>query len=131
MILVRARPDWSYSKFVLGQYVSVHNGKVLSQEIAEALGCPYEEIQPGDPAYTEEYAKQLTQKVEKPPTNPLTAVDGVGAKTAEKLGEAGIESLDDLVAASTEIVSADLSVDPTKVQAWQAHAQELIDGASD
>ncbi|NHN47528.1 DNA topoisomerase I [Halostella sp. JP-L12] len=53
----------------------------------------------------------------------LEALDGLGAKTAEKLVEAGIESLDDLTDADPEAVAEDVDgVSADRIEDWQAEA---------
>ena len=70
------------------------------------LGCPicnYEEYQ----------QRQTASEIED--------LDGVGAKTAEKLAEVGIESLDDLSAADPDGVAGDVQgVSADRVREWQA-----------
>ncbi|ADB60344.1 DNA topoisomerase I [Haloterrigena turkmenica DSM 5511] len=53
----------------------------------------------------------------------LEALDGVGAKTVEKLADAGIESLDDLTEADPDAVAEDVDgVSADRVRTWQAKA---------
>jgi DNA topoisomerase-1 len=53
----------------------------------------------------------------------LEAVDGIGAKTAEKLAAAGIESLDALTDADPDQVAGSVDgVSPDQVRSWQAKA---------
>ncbi|WP_327053168.1 DNA topoisomerase I [Halomicrococcus gelatinilyticus] len=53
----------------------------------------------------------------------LESIEGIGAKTAEKLSKAGIESIDDLKDAEVESVAADVSgVSEDRLRTWQAKA---------
>ncbi|WP_254862408.1 DNA topoisomerase I [Halovivax gelatinilyticus] len=53
----------------------------------------------------------------------LEALDGIGAKTAQKLAAAGIESVDDLADADPEAIAADVDgVSSDRVRSWQAKA---------
>ncbi|WP_276252965.1 DNA topoisomerase I [Halomontanus rarus] len=53
----------------------------------------------------------------------LESLDGVGAKTVEKLAAAGIESLDDLTDADPDSVAADVDgISADRVRSWQAKA---------
>ncbi|ARS91502.1 DNA topoisomerase I [Natrarchaeobaculum aegyptiacum] len=53
----------------------------------------------------------------------LEALDGVGAKTVEKLADAGIESLDDLTDADPDDVAADVDgISADRIRTWQAEA---------
>ncbi len=53
----------------------------------------------------------------------LESLDGIGAKTAEKLAAAGIESIDDLTDADPDDVAADVEgVSADRVRTWQAKA---------
>ncbi|WP_246999200.1 DNA topoisomerase I [Halosolutus gelatinilyticus] len=53
----------------------------------------------------------------------LEALDGVGAKTVEKLAEAGIESLDDLTESDPDAVAEDVEgVSADRIRDWQAKA---------
>ncbi|RBI63508.1 DNA topoisomerase I [halophilic archaeon] len=53
----------------------------------------------------------------------LEAIDGIGAKTAEKLSQAGIESVDDLKDAEVETVASEVSgVSEDRLRGWQAKA---------
>ncbi|MXV62377.1 DNA topoisomerase I [Natronorubrum sp. JWXQ-INN-674] len=53
----------------------------------------------------------------------LEALDGVGAKTVEKLADAGIESLDDLTDADPDAVADDVDgISADRVRTWQAKA---------
>ncbi|SNZ13333.1 DNA topoisomerase-1 [Natronoarchaeum philippinense] len=53
----------------------------------------------------------------------LEALDGIGAKTAEKLADAGIESIDDLADAEAEAVAGDVDgVSEDRIRKWQAKA---------
>jgi DNA topoisomerase-1 len=53
----------------------------------------------------------------------LEALDGIGAKTAEKLADAGIESIDDLTDADPESVAGDVDgVSEDRIRKWQAKA---------
>ena len=73
-----------------------------------ALGCPICN-------YAEYRERQAASKVED--------LDGVGAKTAEKLAAAGIESLEDLRTADVEAVAANVQgVSEDRLREWQAAA---------
>ncbi|WP_115862416.1 DNA topoisomerase I [Halorussus litoreus] len=51
----------------------------------------------------------------------LEALDGIGAKTAEKLADAGIESVDDLKDAEVETVASEVQgVSEDRLRGWQA-----------
>ncbi|ELY52418.1 DNA topoisomerase I [Natronorubrum bangense] len=53
----------------------------------------------------------------------LEALDGVGAKTVEKLANAGIESIDDLSEADPDAVADDVEgVSADRIRTWQANA---------
>ncbi|SDK27858.1 DNA topoisomerase I [Natronorubrum texcoconense] len=53
----------------------------------------------------------------------LEALEGVGAKTVEKLADAGIESLDDLTDADPDTIAADVDgISAERVRSWQAKA---------
>ncbi|WP_135830468.1 DNA topoisomerase I [Halorussus halobius] len=53
----------------------------------------------------------------------LESLDGIGAKTAEKLADAGVESLDDLKDAEVETVASEVSgVSEDRLRGWQAKA---------
>ncbi|MFC3957214.1 DNA topoisomerase I [Halovivax cerinus] len=53
----------------------------------------------------------------------LESLDGIGSKTAEKLAEAGIESVDDLSDADPDAVAADVDgISADRVRGWQAKA---------
>ncbi|WP_276300255.1 DNA topoisomerase I [Halorussus lipolyticus] len=53
----------------------------------------------------------------------LESLDGIGAKTAEKLSEAGIESIDDLKDAEVETVASEVQgVSEDRLRGWQAKA---------
>ncbi|WP_247731551.1 DNA topoisomerase I [Halovivax limisalsi] len=53
----------------------------------------------------------------------LESLDGIGAKTAEKLAEAGIESVDDLSEADPDAIASDVDgVSADSVRSWQAKA---------
>ncbi|WP_226041129.1 DNA topoisomerase I [Natrinema sp. DC36] len=53
----------------------------------------------------------------------LEALDGVGAKTVEKLADAGIEDLEDLTDADPDAVASDVEgVSADRVRSWQAKA---------
>jgi len=53
----------------------------------------------------------------------LESLDGIGAKTVEKLADAGIEDLDDLTAADPDAVAEDVDgVSADRVRSWQAKA---------
>jgi DNA topoisomerase-1 len=53
----------------------------------------------------------------------LEAVEGIGAKTAEKLAEAGVESIEDLKDAEVETVASEVSgVSEDRLRNWQAKA---------
>ncbi|MFB6119132.1 DNA topoisomerase I, partial [Halosegnis sp.] len=70
------------------------------------LGCPICN-------YTEYQQRQAASEVED--------LDGVGAKTAEKLARAGIESLEDLTDADAEAVAGELQgVSADRLRDWQA-----------
>ncbi|KZN24541.1 DNA topoisomerase I [Haladaptatus sp. R4] len=81
----------------------VHNGDEPWE-----LGCPicnYEEF------------KQREQK------SGLEIIDGIGAKTAEKLAEAGIDTIDDLKDAEVETVADQVNgVSEDRLRSWQAKA---------
>ncbi|MFH5797596.1 DNA topoisomerase I [Haladaptatus sp. CMAA 1911] len=81
----------------------VHNGDEPWE-----LGCPicnYEEF------------KQREEK------SGLEAIDGIGSKTAEKLAEAGIDTIDDLKDAEVESVADEVSgVSEDRLRSWQAKA---------
>ncbi|SIQ76398.1 DNA topoisomerase-1 [Haladaptatus litoreus] len=81
----------------------VHNGDEPWE-----LGCPicnYEEF------------KQREEK------SGLEVIDGIGAKTAEKLAEVGIENVDDLKSAEVESVAEQVSgVSEDRLRGWQAKA---------
>jgi DNA topoisomerase-1 len=70
------------------------------------LGCPICN-------YAEYQERQAASDIED--------LDGVGAKTAEKLAQAGIESLDDLSAADAEAVAGEVQgVSADRLRDWQA-----------
>ena len=81
----------------------VHNGDEPWE-----LGCPicnYEEF------------KQRERK------SGLEVIDGIGAKTAEKLAEAGIDTIDDLKDAEVETVADQVNgVSEDRLRSWQAKA---------
>ncbi|WP_049899669.1 DNA topoisomerase I [Natrinema sp. J7-1] len=53
----------------------------------------------------------------------LEALDGVGAKTVEKLADAGIEDLEDLIDADPDAVADDVEgVSADRIRSWQAKA---------
>ncbi|ELZ25444.1 DNA topoisomerase I [Natrinema limicola] len=53
----------------------------------------------------------------------LESLDGIGAKTVEKLADAGIEDLEDLTAADPDAVAEDVDgVSADRVRSWQAKA---------
>ena len=53
----------------------------------------------------------------------LEALDGIGAKTAEKLADAGIESIDDLESAEPDAVAGEVDgVSEDRIRKWQAKA---------
>jgi DNA topoisomerase-1 len=53
----------------------------------------------------------------------VPGLDGIGAKTAEKLEAAGIESIDDLKDAEVETVASDVQgVSEDRLRSWQAKA---------
>ncbi|QLK25731.1 DNA topoisomerase I [Natrinema zhouii] len=53
----------------------------------------------------------------------LEALDGVGAKTVEKLADAGIEDLEDLTDADPDAIASDVEgVSADRVRSWQAKA---------
>jgi len=53
----------------------------------------------------------------------LESLEGIGAKTAEKLAAAGIESLDDLTGADPDSIAADVEgISADRVRSWQAKA---------
>ena len=53
----------------------------------------------------------------------LESLEGIGAKTAEKLAAAGIESLDDLTGADPDSIAADVDgISADRVRSWQAKA---------
>ncbi|SEQ53737.1 DNA topoisomerase I [Natrinema salaciae] len=53
----------------------------------------------------------------------LEALDGVGAKTVEKLADAGIEDLEDLTDADPDAIAADVEgVSADRIRSWQAKA---------
>jgi DNA topoisomerase-1 len=53
----------------------------------------------------------------------LETVEGIGAKTAEKLADAGVESIDDLKDAEVETVASEVSgVSEDRLRSWQAKA---------
>ncbi|WP_222919676.1 DNA topoisomerase I [Natrinema sp. SYSU A 869] len=53
----------------------------------------------------------------------LEALDGVGAKTVEKLADAGIEDLEDLTDADPDTVASDVEgVSADRIRSWQAKA---------
>ncbi len=53
----------------------------------------------------------------------LESIDGIGAKTVEKLADAGIESLEDLTEADPDAVAEDVDgVSADRVRTWQAEA---------
>ncbi|UPV72992.1 DNA topoisomerase I [Halorussus limi] len=53
----------------------------------------------------------------------LESLDGIGSKTAEKLSEAGIESIDDLKSAEVETVASEVQgVSEDRLRGWQAKA---------
>ncbi|WP_323192083.1 DNA topoisomerase I [Halostella sp. PRR32] len=84
----------------------VHNGDDEPWE----LGCPICN-------YREYQARESDSGTD------LEALDGLGAKTAEKLVEAGIESLDDLTDADPDAVAADVEgVSADRIEDWQAEA---------
>ena len=61
-----------------------------------------------------------------PPDPELTDIDGIGAKTAAKLADLGIDSLRGLVRANTqEVADALEGVSTETVSKWQAAAEEL------
>jgi DNA topoisomerase-1 len=72
------------------------------------LGCPI--------CNFEEYQERQT-------ASEIEDLDGVGAKTAEKLAAAGIEDLDDLKGADADIVADEVQgVSAERVREWQAQA---------
>jgi DNA topoisomerase-1 len=72
------------------------------------LGCPICN-------YHEYQAEQAVDDLEE--------LDGLGAKTAEKLAEAGIESLSDLQSASADdVATAVQGVSADQIREWQAEA---------
>ncbi|WP_175424111.1 DUF4332 domain-containing protein, partial [Haladaptatus sp. W1] len=81
----------------------IHNGDEPWE-----LGCPicnYEEF------------KQRERK------SGLEVIDGIGAKTAEKLAEAGIDTIDDLKDAEAETVAEQVNgVSEDRLRNWQAKA---------
>jgi len=84
----------------------VHNGDDEPWE----LGCPICN-------YREYQARESDSGTD------LEALDGVGTKTAEKLVEAGIESLEDLSDADPDEVAADVDgVSADRIEDWQAEA---------
>ncbi len=86
----------------------VHNEDGDDEDEPWELGCPicnYEEF------------KQREQK------SGLEIIDGIGAKTAEKLAEAGIGSIDDLKDAEVESVAEQVNgVSEDRLRSWQAKA---------
>ncbi|AXR78953.1 DNA topoisomerase I [Natrarchaeobaculum sulfurireducens] len=53
----------------------------------------------------------------------LESIDGIGAKTVEKLADAGIESLEDLTEADPDAIAEDVDgVSADRVRTWQAEA---------
>ncbi|MDF9745266.1 DNA topoisomerase I [Natrinema salsiterrestre] len=53
----------------------------------------------------------------------LEALEGVGAKTVEKLADAGIEDLDDLTEADPDAIASDVEgVSADRIRSWQAKA---------
>jgi DNA topoisomerase-1 len=75
-----------------------------------ALGCPICN-------YREYQARQSDSGTD------LETVDGIGEKTAEKLTEAGIESVDDLQSAEPETVADEVDgVSADRVREWQTAA---------
>ena len=87
----------------------VHNeGESDDEDEPWELGCPicnYEEF------------KQREQK------SGLEIIDGIGAKTAEKLAEAGIDTIDDLKDAEVETVADQVNgVSEDRLRSWQAKA---------
>jgi DNA topoisomerase-1 len=82
--------------------LAVHDGDDEPWE----LGCPICN-------YAEYQERQAASDIED--------LDGVGAKTAEKLAQAGIESLDDLSAADAEAVAGEVQgVSADRLRDWQA-----------
>ena len=87
----------------------VHNeGESDDEDEPWELGCPicnYEEF------------KQREQK------SGLEIIDGIGSKTAEKLAEAGIDTIDDLKDAEVETVADQVNgVSEDRLRSWQAKA---------
>ncbi|WP_290811233.1 DNA topoisomerase I [Halovivax sp.] len=53
----------------------------------------------------------------------LESLEGIGAKTAEKLADAGIENIDDLTDADPDSIAADVEgISADRVRSWQAKA---------
>ena len=83
----------------------VHNGDEPWE-----LGCPICN-------YREYQAREAESGSE------LESLDGIGAKTAEKLADAGIESIDDLTDADPDAIAADVDgISADRVRGWQAKA---------
>jgi DNA topoisomerase-1 len=87
------------------------------------LGCPHCN-------FLEWQAKKEASPKPKPDNCGLTAIQGIGPKTEEKLAAAGIRTAEELLSAQAESLGKKTGLSPKKIMAWQNAARELALGTS-
>jgi predicted flap endonuclease-1-like 5' DNA nuclease len=58
----------------------------------------------------------------------ITAIDGIGPKTAQLLATAGIETMAQLLAAPADLVAQLTGASSERVEKWRQRAQAVLDG---
>ncbi|MFT4931044.1 MAG: DNA topoisomerase-1 [Natronomonas sp.] len=100
----------------------------VTDEVCDEHGLPHLEVHDGDDDPWELGCPICNYREYKERENDsgtdLESLDGVGSKTAEKLGDAGVDSLDDLADADPEEVAARVDgVSEDRVREWQDEAR--------
>lgn len=110
-------------------------GEVIIPFVAQLNGRKYRfgkgqviDIPPGADWVTAGFVTIAEQPGGQKEEIPLTAVSGIGPKTAKALAAAGIGTLAELVAASAADLADLLDTSAGRIEEWQQAAEELMSG---
>ncbi|MHA1606027.1 MAG: ribosomal protein L13e [Candidatus Freyarchaeota archaeon] len=70
--------------------------------------------------------KVMVEGEVKPGKTPLTILKGLGAKTAQKFAEVGIESVEELAEEDAELLSEALGIKKERVASWIDEAKDIV-----
>lgn len=101
--------------------------KAMLGDLKKAEGKKREKVKV-EAAEVEKKVKEAERVASVEGGTPLTVLKGLGAKTAEKLKEVGIESVEDLAEEDAEALSKATGISVSKLASWIDEAKKIKEG---